>query len=121
MPLFDFVPLHIHHVCSAKPAPFSLDLVSACCCRLVVDERAEKMQIPPASVLKTWPKPNYDSPDTRGNVKIILNIVLYLILVCFMSLRIFTRTYLRKIFGADDILILLAMVCLLKLLVVLSD
>lgn len=74
------------------------------------------MQIPPASVLKTWPKPNYDNPETRGYVKIILNIVLYSVLVCFMSLRIFTRTYLRKIFGADDILILLAMVRLLRLL-----
>lgn len=79
------------------------------------------MQIPPASVLKSWPKPNYDNPETRGHVKIILNIVLYSILVCFMTLRIFTRTYLRKIFGADDVLILLAMARLLQMLMVLVE
>ncbi|CAG8983868.1 hypothetical protein HYALB_00005506 [Hymenoscyphus albidus] len=68
------------------------------------------MQIPPASVLQSWPKPNTVNPETRGNAKLILNIVLYSILFCFMSIRIFTRTYLRKIFGADDIFILLAMI-----------
>ncbi|KAG9230789.1 hypothetical protein BJ875DRAFT_384378 [Amylocarpus encephaloides] len=67
------------------------------------------MQAPPKWQIDAWPKPNYVNPKTRGNAKIILNVVLYSVLVCFLSLRIFTRTYLRKIFGPDDILILLAL------------
>jgi len=68
------------------------------------------MQLPPASVLATLPPPNYINPETRGNAKVIINIVLYSILICFIGLRIFTRTHLRKFFGKDDVLILVALV-----------
>jgi hypothetical protein len=61
-------------------------------------------------VTKAWPKPNYVNPETRGSLKVVLNVALYTILLCFVGLRIFTRTYLRKIFGGDDVLILLALV-----------
>lgn len=69
------------------------------------------MQIPPPDVIAAWPKPNYDNPsETHGHLKVIVNIVLYTILICFVGLRIFTRTYLRKGFGGDDVFILLALV-----------
>jgi hypothetical protein len=68
------------------------------------------MQAPPLSVIEAWPEPNYVNPQTRGNLKVILNVVLYSILICFVGLRVFTRTYLRKNFGGDDVLILLAVV-----------
>ncbi|PQE28968.1 integral membrane protein [Rutstroemia sp. NJR-2017a BBW] len=68
------------------------------------------MQRPPAYVLASWPKPNYIDPVTHGYGNVIMNIVLYWILCMFLSLRIWTRTRLRASFGADDVMILLAMV-----------
>lgn len=77
-----------------------------------VAETQSTMQQPPDWVLASWPTPNYDNPETHGLKNVILNIVLYTILCCFMSLRIWTRTKLKASFGADDIMILCAMVCL---------
>jgi hypothetical protein len=68
------------------------------------------MEPPPLSVIKSWPAPNYINPETRGNANIILNIVLYALLLFFIGLRIFTRTYLRSSFGADDVFMLLALI-----------
>ncbi|KAI9054691.1 hypothetical protein LZ554_001843 [Drepanopeziza brunnea f. sp. 'monogermtubi'] len=68
------------------------------------------MQMPPASVMASWPAPNYVDPDTRGNANVILNIIFYILLICFIVLRVFTRTHLNNAFGADDVLILCAMV-----------
>ncbi|TVY75578.1 hypothetical protein LSUE1_G004653 [Lachnellula suecica] len=68
------------------------------------------MQLPPAWYLATLPPPNYVDPVTRGNAKVIINIILYSILICFIGLRIYTRTHLRKFFGIDDILILVALI-----------
>ncbi|CAD6447475.1 f5a65b85-6825-44c0-8c95-cc2709ff95ec [Sclerotinia trifoliorum] len=68
------------------------------------------MQQPPAWVIASWPTPNYIDPETHGYGNVILNIVLYIILCCFIALRIWTRTRLRASFGADDIMILFAMI-----------
>jgi len=68
------------------------------------------MQEPPLSVIETWPTPNYEDPVTRGDANVVLNIILYALLLCFLGLRVFTRTYLGSVFGADDIFILLALV-----------
>jgi hypothetical protein len=68
------------------------------------------MQIPPPSVRAAWPTPNYVNPVTRGNENFVINVVLFSFLICFTGLRVFTRTHLRKAFGADDVLILLAVV-----------
>ncbi|KAF7879985.1 uncharacterized protein EAF02_007622 [Botrytis sinoallii] len=68
------------------------------------------MQKPPAWVIAAWPEPNYVDPETHGWGNVILNIVLYVVLCCFISLRIWTRTRLRASFGADDMMILFAMV-----------
>lgn len=70
----------------------------------------DNMQIPPPSVRAAWPKPNYVNPVTRGSENVIVNIVLFSFLICFTGLRIFTRTHLRRAFGGDDVLILLAVV-----------
>ncbi|TVY49451.1 hypothetical protein LOCC1_G000602 [Lachnellula occidentalis] len=68
------------------------------------------MQLPPLEVLAALPKPNYVDPVTRADAKVILNVVLYTILLSFIGLRIYTRTHLRKFFGTDDILILVALI-----------
>lgn len=75
-----------------------------------VAETACNMQKPPAWVIAAWPEPNYVDPETHGYGNVILNIVLYVALCCLISLRIWTRTRLRASFGADDIMILFAMV-----------
>jgi len=69
------------------------------------------MQRPPLSVIQAWPEPNFIDPVTRGNANVIVNIVLYSLLFIFICLRIFTRTHLKSVFGADDVFILVAMVC----------
>lgn len=68
------------------------------------------MQLPPASVLKSWPAPNHVDPETRGNANIILNVVLFSLLLCFVGVRIFSRTSLNCAFGADDILSIISVV-----------
>ncbi|RDW58088.1 hypothetical protein BP6252_13499 [Coleophoma cylindrospora] len=69
------------------------------------------MQQPPLSQILAWPTPNYINPsETRGDGNVVLNIVLYAVLIFFMSLRIFTRAKLMQVFGADDIFILCAMI-----------
>lgn len=68
------------------------------------------MQLPPLSVIEAWPTPNYIDPITRGNSNLIINYVLYTVLFAFVVLRIFTRTILRSVFGADDAFILLAVI-----------
>lgn len=68
------------------------------------------MQKPPLSVIEAWPRPNYVDPVTRGNENIVLNIVLYIFLMLFVGLRIITRTFVKRAFGADDALILAAII-----------
>ncbi|TVY59034.1 hypothetical protein LCER1_G000618, partial [Lachnellula cervina] len=92
----------------------SLGQVIDLCC-LGVEGQArqrvcEVMQLPPPEVLAALPKPNYVDPVTRGDAKVIVNVVLFTILLSFLGLRIYTRTYLRKFFGTDDILILVALI-----------
>lgn len=69
------------------------------------------MQIPPASVLSTWPAPNYVNPETRGPSAIITVSVLLGLVTLLLVARIYTRVYISRGFGLDDVLILLAYVC----------
>jgi hypothetical protein len=62
------------------------------------------------SVIKAWPRPNYVDPVTRGNENVILNIILYIFLMLFVTLRVATRGKLKRAFGTDDILIMVAVV-----------
>jgi hypothetical protein len=69
------------------------------------------MQAPSMSVILAWPTPNYIDPVTRGNENVVLNIVLYVFLTLFGALRLVTRTSIKGSFGADDALMIVAMVC----------
>lgn len=73
--------------------------------RLPVD-----MQIPPASVLSSWPESNYINPETRGPAEIITVSVLLALVTILLGLRVYTRLWISKGFGLDDVLILLAYV-----------
>lgn len=62
--------------------------------------------------VKSWPKPNYIDPEERGPFIVILNIVLYIVVFVVVGLRTYTRLVISRGFGADDFLILVALVSL---------
>jgi len=68
------------------------------------------MQIPPSSVLALWPSPNYRNPITHGPAIIVVLPFLLALVFIFLCIRFYTRVFITRGFGADDILILLAFV-----------
>lgn len=68
------------------------------------------MKLPPPSVLKTWPTPNYTDPVERGPGVLITNIVMLAIAFVVTLLRLYTRLRITSSPGIDDILIIIAMV-----------
>ncbi|KAF7903703.1 uncharacterized protein EAF01_006752 [Botrytis porri] len=68
------------------------------------------MQIPPPQVLSTFPEPNYVDPVTRGPLLLIITAVFLPIVYIVVGLRTFTRIYLSKHFGIDDVFLLIALV-----------
>ena len=72
------------------------------------------MQLPPESVLASWPTPNYVDPVVRGDAVIVMNLVFYPIVLIVLLIRIFTRVTISKSFGSDDYLIVAALVCKLE-------
>jgi hypothetical protein len=66
------------------------------------------MQLPPPAVLSSFPQPNYLNPITRGPELLIVTLIFFPIVLLVVSLRTFTRVYLSKTFGADDVFLLLA-------------
>lgn len=69
------------------------------------------MQLPPASVLASWPTPNYDNPThVRGPELIIVAGIFFPLAVLMVILRFFTRIRISKAFGIDDVFLLAALV-----------
>lgn len=76
------------------------------------------MKLPPTSVLKTWPKPNYVNPETRGNALIVFNSVFLVLMTIILGLRLYSRLIMKRWFGWDDFFIICAYVsciCVLSL------
>jgi hypothetical protein len=71
---------------------------------------AGDMQLPPPSVLATYPKPNYVNPESRSSKLLIANCVMMSVTLCVVGVRIYTRVYITHCFGADDLFIILAVV-----------
>lgn len=71
-------------------------------------------KIPP-EVVKTWPSPNYDNPETRGSGLLILVLVFFCTATFVVSVRCYTRWYITNSFGVDDVYIMVAMVLLTDL------
>jgi hypothetical protein len=63
------------------------------------------MLIPPASILATWPAPNYVDPETRGDTGRILGVVLASLVTIVLAVRFYTRRFISKSIGLDDVLI----------------
>ncbi len=64
----------------------------------------------PLSVLLSWPKPNYVDPIRRGPALVIVNSVLLPLAVVIVGLRLYTRLFICRSAGLDDIFIALAVV-----------
>ena len=73
------------------------------------------MESLPPSVLayaieQGWPFPNYINPITREYAFVVVNLTLLGVTMLVVSLRIYTRIFISKYLGKDDILMLMAMV-----------
>lgn len=68
------------------------------------------MKLPPKSVLKSWPKPNYVNPETRGNSLLVFNSVFLALVTICLVLRLYTRLVVKRWLGWDDFFITCAYV-----------
>lgn len=58
-----------------------------------------------------WPKPNFIDPEVRGPALYFINGAFFGIATLAISIRLHARIFVRKWFGLDDTLIVLAWVC----------
>ncbi|KAH8652464.1 hypothetical protein BX600DRAFT_441338 [Xylariales sp. PMI_506] len=61
-----------------------------------------------ASVLATWPTPNYIDPPTRSYVDVIVEGIFIFIVTILILLRLYTRQFIANGIAKDDILMTLA-------------
>jgi hypothetical protein len=59
---------------------------------------------PPNSVIASW-RSNYNNPESRGNGIVIAEITMLVCCYFIVGLRVWTRSFLSKSFGIDDVLI----------------
>jgi hypothetical protein len=69
-----------------------------------------RVVLPPAAVIASWPAPNYENPATRGPALLVLNSVFLAISSIFVLLRVYTRVFMVKSFGWDDLYICIGQV-----------
>lgn len=68
------------------------------------------MRLPPVDVILSWPTPNYENPKTRGPALAIVNYTLAAVTIITVLLRLYTRVFIKRWFGLDDVFIILALV-----------
>ncbi|KAK7970434.1 hypothetical protein PG996_001137 [Apiospora saccharicola] len=68
------------------------------------------MIIPPLSVIASWPRPNYVNPESQGPAGVGVGSTLIVLVTITLLLRLYTRRWISKGFGLDDILIACAYV-----------
>ncbi|KAF2738484.1 hypothetical protein EJ04DRAFT_549959 [Polyplosphaeria fusca] len=68
------------------------------------------MRAIPIEVILSWPAPNYTDPVTRGNALIIVNAIFISLVIIVVTLRLYTRMFIKRWFGSDDICIILALI-----------
>ncbi|KAI1212383.1 uncharacterized protein F4807DRAFT_457879 [Annulohypoxylon truncatum] len=66
------------------------------------------MQLPPTSVIESWPTPNYVNPETRGRLGMIVGLLLAVMVTITLAIRLYARKWLTQRFGLDDVFIMLA-------------
>ncbi|KAM5451801.1 hypothetical protein MaudCBS49596_003629 [Microsporum audouinii] len=95
-----FLSPSLRHIIDDRSRPTdSLDLAS------------DTMQLPPVSVILSWPKPNYVNPtEVRGPLIIILTSIFAPLTLFVVIIRIFSRIHVSKSFGLDDVFIIAAVI-----------
>ncbi|KAK8114389.1 Integral membrane protein [Apiospora kogelbergensis] len=68
------------------------------------------MIIPPPSVIASWPRPNYASPESQGPVGLSIGGTIIVLVTIILLLRLYTRRWISNGFGLDDVLIICAYV-----------
>jgi hypothetical protein len=63
-----------------------------------------------AAVIASWPRPNYVDPETRGDSLYYINSTFLFLATVAVSLRLYTRIWIRNWFGLDDAFILVSLV-----------
>ncbi|ETN40481.1 uncharacterized protein HMPREF1541_04758 [Cyphellophora europaea CBS 101466] len=63
---------------------------------------------PPLEVVASWPKPNYIDPENRGPGLVYGAIVLATFGLLIVTARVYSRLWITKAFGIDDLLIVFA-------------
>jgi hypothetical protein len=61
-----------------------------------------------------WPAPNYENPETRGHPSIF--IVTSVVTTIVVALRLYSRHYLLRSVGIDDVLLFAGYVCTVQFL-----
>lgn len=64
----------------------------------------------PIAVILSWPRGNYDHPVTRGKALLIINVIFAALVVGIVFLRLYTRLFIKRWVGLDDVFIVLATV-----------
>jgi hypothetical protein len=64
----------------------------------------------PLEVIASWPAANYVDPELRGNSLFIINGVFIAITIGMAFSRFYTRIFISRWIGIDDLFILLALV-----------
>ncbi|KIW47200.1 uncharacterized protein PV06_02794 [Exophiala oligosperma] len=70
---------------------------------------------PPPSVIATWPKPNYVDPATRGPALEYICIIFSVIGLVIVAARVYSRLFITKAPGLDDLLVVLALCVIITL------
>lgn len=73
--------------------------------------KRQPMELPGVEVILSWPLPNYDDPVTRDDALVIVNSALIRLVMIVVLLRLYSRLYVRRWFGLDDVFIIVALVC----------
>jgi hypothetical protein len=61
-------------------------------------------------LLANWPKPNYVNPETRGPALYYINSTFFGLATIAIAIRLYGRVFVRRWFGLDDTLVILAWV-----------
>ncbi|OAG43867.1 hypothetical protein AYO21_01719 [Fonsecaea monophora] len=64
---------------------------------------------PSPEVIATWPKPNYVNPDTRGPGLVYMCIIFAAIGIITCTARVYSRLFITKAPGLDDLLVVIAL------------
>ena len=68
------------------------------------------MKLPPLAVLLTWPVPNYTNPQVHGHALLVVNLIFITLVIIAVVGRLYSRIMVKRWYGADDSMIVLALV-----------